>query len=126
MTRQISFFFTAAVLGTGCLTGNSYPDHYASAYCDALFTCVPEGQIDGLLGFDSVEECYAEKAEDIRNSSSFDSYQEGDHVFRKEKAESCIAEVDQMLTDDSCDGNMDILSFTLDAVESDCSEVYDD
>ena len=126
MTRYISLFFTTAVFGTGCLTGNSYPDQYASSYCDALFTCVPEGHIDGLLGFDSIDECTVETAEGIRNSSSFDSFQEGDLVFRKEKAESCIDEADQMLADESCDGNMDILSFSLDAAESDCSEVYDD
>ena len=125
MTRKKSSLFVVAALATGCLTGNSFPDHYATAWCDAIFTCVGENQVDTWLGYDSKEECLMETAQDIRNGSDFDSFQEGDSTFNKVKAESCIDEANQMLSDDSCDGTMDIVSFSLDAVESDCSEVYE-
>ena len=125
MFRHLSVLFAFATLGSGCLTGNSYPEQYADAYCESLFTCVPSNQIDLATSYDSVDECVSEVSEAIRESSVFDSFQEGDSTFNKENAESCINEAAQMLTDDSCDGELDIVSFSLDATESDCSDVYE-
>ena len=121
--KTISAVSTAALL-TGCLTGNSFPEKYAAAYCGALFTCVPSNQID-FFGYDTEEECTIDEAKNIRASSAFDDFEEGDKVFNSVAAENCILEAEQVRSDDDCNGNMDLLSFTLDAIDSDCADVYE-
>ena len=130
MTRHFTFLFITTFT-TGCLTGNSYPEHYAQAYCESLFTCVPGDQIElatSLLStpYETVEECIATESSNTRGSVGFDSFQEGDATFNKENAQACIEEAEQVLSDSDCDGNMDILSFSADAMTESCGDVYVD
>ena len=70
---------------------------------------------------ETVEECIATESSNTRGG--FDSFQEGDATFNKENAQACIEEAEQVLSDSDCDGNMDILSFSADAMTESCGDV---
>ena len=122
MNRQIAKLIVIAGMGTGCLTGNSFPENYSSSYCNALFTCVSSDAIE--LIYDTEEECDLEISSALKDSTTYDSFQEGDMTFNKDKANACIDEVEQMLSDDSCTGDMNIVEFALDSATSACDDVY--
>ncbi len=116
---------TLIALLAGCLTGSNYPDRYADAFCTALYTCVPADDIETWTGYDDASECRADVADSVRESKVYDDWEEGKCTFDKEAAQACIDEASQVMDDPDCDGEMDVLSFTFDALDDVCNGVYD-
>jgi len=115
----------AALLFAGCLTGESYPKSYAQSYCWSLFECVDNDEIDFWLGYDDVSDCREEIEDDLRDSSAYESWRQGDCGFDSEAAASCQEEVADIVNDSSC-GSMNWLEWSFDGASNDCAEVYCD
>ena len=84
--KNTNLILCSLLLGA-CTTGNSYPAQYANAYCSSLYQCVDSDSIEFVYSYDNVSECKEEEEKNIRNSSYFDSFEEGDIAFNKEAAD---------------------------------------
>ena len=113
----MSLFFLFA-----CTTGTNYPDQYAEGFCDSLFLCVNPDEID--LNYDSKEECIEDIAKTARSGSQFEQFEEGDLVFDKENAETCLTEVVEIQNDSDCDGSMNFIAFGIDSYDESCANIY--
>ena len=114
-----------STLMLACTTGNNYPTKFANAVCDSMFACMDDENIELFTSYDNIEECKIEEEEKLRNSSAFDSFEEGDLVFNKENAEKCLTEITEVQQDSDCNGDMNIVSFLADAANEDCADVYE-
>ena len=110
----------------GCLSGGSYPSQRARVYCDSLFACVDENEIEFWTSYDDVDECVDEQTDVFEDSSGYQSFRDGDCPFNSDNAGSCLEEISEVRNDSDCDGNMGFLTFSLDAADQDCAEVYCD
>ena len=114
-----------SALMLGCTTGNNYPTKYANTVCESMFACIDDDSIEAFTNYDDVEECKADQEEAIRDSSTFDAFEEGDADFNGEAAEKCLTEISEVQNDSDCDGNMNIISYLADASSEDCGDVYE-
>jgi len=121
-TNPILFCFA---LMLGCTTGNNYPTKYANTVCDSMFTCIDNESIETFTGYDDIDECKEKEEENYRESSIFDSFEEGDVEFNAEAADRCLNEIAEVKNDSDCDGEMNIISYLADAASEDCAEVYE-
>jgi len=122
--RHLLLLAALALFATGCLTGDSYPDQWSRAACGSLYACVDEDQIEDWLGYDDEGECVEENAEDIRQSTAYDEYEEGDREFNSDNASECIDEAAEVRNDSDC-GDMNVLTYFLDISTEECTEVYE-
>ena len=122
--KTTNLFLCSLILGA-CTTGNSYPAQYANAYCSSLYKCVDADSVEFIYNYDDVAECKEKEEENIRSSSTFDSFEEGDLEFNSEAAEECLSEMTEVQSDSDCTGNMDIISFFADSISNQCSKVYE-
>jgi hypothetical protein len=124
MLRSLALLLPLTLL-LGCpLTGDNYPQQYASAYCSSLFTCVEStSDIDLFLQYDDEDECLEKKQAEIEGSSWYDQYLEGDRTFDKDNGDACVKELDELRDDPDC-GTMGLLDFGFDASTEECSDVF--
>lgn len=121
----------ALLLGslTGCVSGNNYPDSYASAYCGTIYACFEADSIEDNSDWDDISECRDEVAESIMDGSDYDSWEEGDATFDGDAAENCIDEVLEFRSDSDCSGDdwniFTWAAFVIDVSHEDCGSVYD-
>ena len=113
------------ILAAGCsVTGNNYPERYASAFCASLFECMADDdEIEFIFGYDDEPECRERVASDIRNDSSYDAFEEGDRVYDPDAGEACLEEVAQLRQDSDC-GSMSWITFGIDALSEECFNVF--
>lgn len=128
MRLFLPFIFMLPLVG--CLTGDNYPDQYATEYCRTLFACFEADDIEDQMDYNDEKECRQEVAEDGRDSADWDGYEEGDLEFNADNADQCIAEVAEYRADSSC-GEDDLNPFTyavfvVDISHDDCGDVYED
>jgi len=124
MRVQLSLVACVALFLAGCLTGNSYPGERARIYCDALFSCVDEDEIEPWTGYDDRNECVDEEIDVFEDRSDYQSFLDGDCPFNSDEADRCLAEASDVRQDSDCDGNMSFLLFLVDIADEDCDEVY--
>lgn len=117
----IPLFLSGCILGGG----GSFPDRYSKEFCSTMFTCMDEDEVELWFDYDDVTECRDEFSESIEDSQAYEGWEEGDCTYDPEAAKSCLQEVSEMTSDNDCDGDMSYLTFALDAMNDDCSEVYD-
>ena len=122
---KINLIILSGVLLTACTTGNNYPQQYAKSFCKSAFTCMDNETIEFLYSYDSEEDCLLDQEKVMRDSSDFDAFEEGDLGFNKEAANLCLTEIEEVVSDSDCDGNMDFFSFLADASSDECDEVYE-
>ena len=124
---KINLIILSGVLLTACTTGNNYPQQYAKAFCNSLFSCVDmdDSLNEILYPYDNKEECLFEVEKSKRESSTFDAFEEGDVPFNSESADLCLTEIEEVVSDSDCDGNMDALSFSIDISNDECDNVYE-
>ena len=109
----------------GCTTGNNYPQKYADTICSSAFECLSADEIDLFLGYDNIEECKESEEKTMRESSNFDSFEEGDVAFNKEAAEQCLMEISEVREDSDCNGSMNIVSWGIDIANDACFDIYE-
>jgi hypothetical protein len=124
-SMKINFFILSSVFFTACTTGNTYPKQHAKAFCKSAFTCMDNESIEFFYSYDSEEDCLIDQEKLLRESSGFDAFEEGDLAFNNNAANLCLTEMEEVLSDSDCDGEMDLLSFLADASSDDCSDVYE-
>ena len=117
-------FFLLSALMIACTTGENYPTKYSTSLCETMYACIDNDTIETFLNYDDVEECKSEQESDFRETTTYDSYEEGDLTFNKEAADSCLEEINEVQSDSDCDGEMDVFSFLADMSSDDCTEVY--
>jgi hypothetical protein len=125
----IPVLFLVAISMGGCLSGGGYPDSYASAYCTTVFSCFEQDSVDDGTGWDNAADCKEKIAEDLRQTSTYDAWEEGELSFNSEAASACIEEIREFQDDSDCDGrDLDLFSyalFVLDVTHEDCDSVYE-
>ena len=117
-------FLLLSTLASACTTGDNYPNKYSTSFCETMYTCIDNDLIEAIYGYDNVEECTLKQESDFRETSVYDSYEEGDLVFNQEAANACLAEIIEVQSDSDCDGEMDGFSFAADISSEDCDNVY--
>ncbi len=124
MRVQLALVLCTALFLGGCVTGNTYPGERARIYCDALFSCVDDDEIEFWTGYDDRNECVDEEVDGFEDRSDYQSYLAGDCPFQSDEADRCLEEVSDVRQDPDCDGNMGFLAFAFDIADEDCDEVY--
>ena len=114
----------------GCLSGNSYPDSYARAFCGSLFGCYEADSVEDVTGWDDADECREDRAAALREGAGYDSWEEGDASFDSDAAEACQGEAQEFRNDSDCAGEalnfFSYAAFLLDVSDEACASVYDE
>ena len=114
---------------SGCLSGDSYPERYAAAYCGTLFACFEADSVEDITGHDDAGDCSEEVAQAVRDRADYDQWEEGDASFDSDAASACIEEVSEFRADGDCAGEeLNLFSygaFIFDVAHEDCDSVYE-
>ena len=109
---------------SGCITGNNYPEKFATSLCETAFTCLDSGDIEFITGYDNQDECIVDLTAEIQTSTTYDEYEEGTRSFNKDAANLCFTEIIEVQGDSDCDGSMNAWSFFTDIQSNACDDVF--
>jgi hypothetical protein len=112
------------LLLTGCLAGEVYPELYAEAYCLTAYTCVGDEAVEEAVGYTDQENCVSAVRAVVEADPKYKAFTEGECEWDAELAKTCLDEVGEIRNDDTCDGEMEMAAFVLDAATPACAGVY--
>jgi len=126
MRAQLLCVLAFSLFLGGCVSGGSYPTQRARTYCDSLFSCVDEAEIEFWTRYDDIQECVDEQADSFEDSADYQRFIDGECEFDAESADACLEEISEVKNDNDCDGNMSFLAFSFDSIDQNCGDVYCD